>query len=591
MANRNIVAAIATSFLLVFANSANAKDKAPTAQQALSALIEDLRSFDLRENPGLAGREGDVEALAKWGDASPAAQKRRNTANADFAKRLAAIDQSVLAADAKVNAGLLNHILNDRIMRSRFDEAALPFTNDSGFHTAPGFSARSTRAENTAQAKAWIDKLNALPGFFDQHSANLRAGLKSGITQPHRVVDAVIATVKSTIADEGFAADFNAPLAALPNSMPPAERDALHAELGKVVETQVRPAYEKLLAFLEDEYRPATRESLGISSVPGGAAHYEHLVHAFTTTPMSAQDVHDVGTKEVARIRAEMEAIIAQTGFEGDFAAFLNFLRTDPQFYAKSEQELLNAAAWLAKKADDQMPSMFGHLPRLPYGVRPVPAAIAPHYTTARYWPGDARAHRAGGYMVNTYALDQRPLYELPALTLHEAVPGHHHQIAIAQELENVPEFRKNLYFTAFGEGWGLYAEKLGLEMGMYQTPYDQFGRLTYEMWRACRLVMDTGIHAFGWSREKAMACLQDNSALALHNIETETDRYISWPGQALGYKIGELTIVRLRKNAERALGEKFDVRAFHDEVLRDGAVTMAMLEAKIDRWIDARQE
>ncbi len=559
-------------------------------EEKLNLLIGDVRAFDLRENPVLAGREGDVAALSRWPDVRPHARHRRAAINERFAKRLAAINTSHLAAGAKVNADLLDFVLHDRLARAQFDEAAMPFTNDSGFHTDAGYLARSTRATNIQEAEAWIARLNALPTYFEQNMDNLRAGIDEGITQPQLVVDAVIATLKTTLADQEFAKGFAAPFSTLPAGMADAEKTALQDRLNAAITDKVRPAYENLLQFFEDEYRPVARTSIGIADVPGGAAYYADLVKIFTTTDMTPAQVHDLGRSEVARIRKEMEKVILKSGFEGTFAEFLNFLRTDPQFYAKTPDELLRHAAWIAKKADDQMPKMFNHLPRLPYGVRPVPAAIAPHYTTARYWPGDARNHRAGGYMVNTYALDQRPLYELPALTLHEAVPGHHHQIALAQELKNVPAFRKDLYLTAFGEGWGLYAEKLGLEMGMYTTPYENFGRLTYEMWRACRLVMDTGIHAMGWSRDQAMKCLQDNSALSLHNIETETDRYIAWPGQALGYKIGELTILRLRKKAKDALGENFDLRAFHDEVLSDGSITMAMLEAKIDRWIAARR-
>ncbi len=560
-------------------------------EAALKSLIRDVRAFDMRENPVMAGREGDLAALAQWPDISASARARRAAINARFAKRLEAIDQSDLEQGQKVTAGLLDFVLDERLSRASFNEAALPFTNDSGFHTEATSLARSTRTTNAGEAKAWIARLAALPSYLDQHKDNMRAGLQSGITQPALVVDAVIATIKGTLDNENFYTDFAAPLAFLPKSMGKDERAALNAELANAVKNKVRPAYESLLGFMEEEYRPQTRTSIAISDVPGGKAYYAKLVRIFTTTNMTPDEVHELGKSEVARIRKEMEQVIMETGFEGTFAEFLNFLRTDPQFYVKTPEALLRHAAWIAKKADDAMPSMFGKLPRLPYGVRPVPDAIAPHYTTARYWPGDVRNHRAGGYMVNTYALDQRPLYELPALTLHEAVPGHHHQFALAQELENVPEFRKNLYLTAFGEGWGLYAEKLGLEMGMYTTPYENFGRLTYEMWRACRLVMDTGIHAMGWTREQAMACLKENSALALHNIETETDRYISWPGQALGYKIGELTIVRLRTKAEEALGDKFDVRAFHDEVLSDGSITMAMLEAEIDRWIEGQGE
>ncbi len=577
--------------LALLALPARAQQHTKDAAAQLDRLIEDVRAFDLREDPLLAGRMGDLAALARWPDVSPAARARRARANARFAERLAAIDRQALDHARAVNAGLLDFVLQDRALSARFDEAALPFTNDSGFHTEPAYLARASRAGSVAEAEAWIARLAALPGYFSQQQANLRTGMSEGITQPRRIADDIIATLKATLDNPDFAQDFAAPLAALPASLPPQQRARLEQELARTVREKVRPAYEKLLDFLQNEYRPAARTSIGLSAVPDGKAWYAALVRRYTTTNMTPLQVHQLGLAEVKRIRAQMEAVIKKTGFDGNFAQFLHFLRTDPRFYARTPDDLLRHAAWIAKSADGKLPQFFGRLPRLPYGVYPVPAAIAPHYTTARYWPGDARAHRAGGYMVNTWALDQRPLYELPALTLHEAVPGHHLQVALAQELQDVPEFRKELYLTAFGEGWALYAEKLGEEMGLYTTPYEEFGRLTYAMWRACRLVMDTGIHAMGWSRERAMQCLKDNSALSLHNIETETDRYISWSGQALGYKIGELTIVRLRRKAEAALGEDFDLRAFHDAVLGDGAVTMAMLEDKIDRWIAAQQK
>ena len=577
--------------LALLALPAQAQQHTKDAAAQLDRLIEDVRAFDLREDPLLAGRMGDLAALARWPDVSPAARARRARANARFAGRLAAIDRKALNHARAVNAGLLDFVLQDRALSARFDEAALPFTNDSGFHTEPAYLARASSAGSVAEAEAWIARLAALPGYFAQQEANLRAGMSEGLTQPRRIADDIIATLKATLDNPDFAQDFAAPLAALPASLPPQQRARLEQELTRTVREKVRPAYEKLLDFLQNEYRPAARTSIGLSDVPDGKEWYAALVRRYTTTDMTPLQVHQLGLAEVARIRAQMEVVIKKTGFEGNFAQFLHFLRTDPRFYARTPDDLLRHAAWIAKSADGKLPQFFGRLPRLPYGVYPVPAAIAPHYTTARYWPGDARAHRAGGYMVNTWALDQRPLYELPALTLHEAVPGHHLQVALAQELQDVPEFRKELYLTAFGEGWALYAEKLGEEMGLYTTPYEEFGRLTYAMWRACRLVMDTGIHAMGWSRERAMQCLKDNSALSLHNIETETDRYISWPGQALGYKIGELTIVRLRRKAEAALGEDFDLRAFHDAVLGDGAVTMAMLQEKIDRWIAAQQK
>ena len=369
--------------------------------------------------------------------------------------------------------------------------------------------------------------------------------------------------------------------------VPEAERERLRADAVEAVVTHVLPAYRDLLAFMDEEYVPAARDELGISSVPNGRAQYQALVRFHTTLDTSPEEVHQRGLAEVARIRGEMEEIIEEVGFEGSFAEFLDFLRTDPQFYATSEEELLMHASWIAKRADDALPRFFGRLPRLSYGVRPVPASMAPTYTTGRYWPGSMENGVAGGYMVNTYNLSQRPLYNLPALTVHEAVPGHHLQIALSQELEDVPDFRRNTYITAFGEGWGLYTEFLAEEMGLYTTPYERFGRLTYEMWRACRLVVDTGIHYMGWTRDQAEACFLENSALAPHNIRTEVSRYISWPGQALAYKTGEMLMRDLRIRAEERLGTHFDIREFHDELLSEGAVPLGYLEDRTEAWIE----
>ncbi len=350
---------------------------------------------------------------------------------------------------------------------------------------------------------------------------------------------------------------------------------------------RVYPAYKKLLMFLETEYAPAARTAVGIGTSEAGRAYYQALVKYFTTLDLTPDEVHELGLSEVKRIRGEMDVVIRQSGFEGSFAEFLAFLRTDKQFYAKTAEDLLKEAAWIAKRVDGQMPKYFGKLARLSYGVMAVPDEIAANYTTGRYWSGNPEQGLAGNYVVNTYDLSQRPLYNLPALTLHEGVPGHHHQISLAQEMQDVPEFRRSLYPGAFGEGWGLYSEKLGVEMGIYRTPYENFGRLTYEMWRACRLVVDTGMHWKGWTRAQAEACFLENSALSPHNIRTEVERYISWPGQALSYKIGELKILELRGRAEKRLGSDFDIRKFHDEVLGVGGIPLSILEARIDAWID----
>jgi uncharacterized protein (DUF885 family) len=462
----------------------------------------------------------------------------------------------------------------------------IPFTNDSGFHTTPGYTALGTRLNSVEQAEAYISRLDALPSYFAQYRAWLERAVDQGMTQPSAILQGVSDQISAQIVAPEDSTLFM-PFASLPETMDAAERERLQAEGLAVIESRAIPALEELLTFFTETYMPAGRDTLGARSLPGGDAFYRALVRQHTTLDMTPEQVHERGLEEVARIRALMEEVIEEAGFEGTFAEWLTFLRTDQQFYAETEMDLMMYASYLSKKADDEMPRFFKRLPRLSYGVRPVPAALAPNYTTARYWPGDPETGQAGGYMVNTYRLDQRPLYEMPALTVHEAVPGHHHQIAIAQEIEGIPEFRKQSYITAFGEGWALYTEFLGTDMGMYETPYDRFGQLTYEMWRACRLVADTGIHWYGYSREEAEACFLENSALAPLNITNEVSRYISWPGQALAYKTGELLIRGLREEGENRLGDTFDLADFHDTILEEGAVTLDHLELKMLNWID----
>jgi uncharacterized protein (DUF885 family) len=486
----------------------------------------------------------------------------------------------------RVSHAVLDYLLRSAVELAPFETERLPFTNDSGFHDAPVSVALSLRPRTVAEARAWIKRIESLPEYFAQHVAWLRRGLQTGVVQPAYIVPGVIEQIEFLAAQSSGESLLFAPLEALPPQMPEAERDSLRAAGLAALEEHALPAYRDLLAFFRDEYLPGARESVGISAVPGGRDLYRALVRYHTTLDLTPEAVHQTGLEEVARIRGEMDQVVAQSGFEGSFAEFLDYLRSDPKFYAQSEEELLMRASRIAKRADDQMPRFFRRLPRLPYGVRPVPAAMAPNYTTGRYWSGDLDAGIAGGYMVNTYALDQRPLYELVALTVHEAVPGHHHQIALAEELEDVPDFRRHSYITAFGEGWGLYTEHLAIDMGLYDTPYDHFGRLTFEMWRACRLVVDTGLHWYGWTVAQAEACLLENSALAPHNVRTEVARYVSWPGQALAYKTGELLIRSLRADAENALGAAFDLRAFHDHLLAEGAMPLSALEARMRDWI-----
>jgi uncharacterized protein (DUF885 family) len=373
----------------------------------------------------------------------------------------------------------------------------------------------------------------------------------------------------------------------MPETIPAQERKRLAAEGEAVLGTEVIPAFARAAKFMREEYLPKAREDVGASGLPDGSAYYDALVRYYTTRDDARADaIHKLGLKEVARIKKEMRAVLREAKFEGSLEEFIEFLRTDPQFYAKTPEQLLERAAFIAKDADGKLPGFFGKLPRQPYSVEPVPAEIAENYTTGRYSPAPPGAARGGEYWVNTTHLDKRPLYELPSLTLHEAVPGHHLQGALALEVEDAPEFRKQFYPHAFGEGWGLYTEKLGVEMGMYTTPYEHFGRLSYEMWRACRLVIDTGLHSKGWTRAEAIEYLKSNTALSTKNVETEIDRYIAWPGQALAYKMGELTLWELRRKAEKALGDKFDVREFHDAVLTEGGLPLDILRQRIDAYI-----
>lgn len=549
------------------------------------SLIDDFEAHENRDDP-----EENPDAAGRWDDLSPERFAEDRAADVVFLERLEAIEEDNLPAAQIVNFATLDYLLRFRVELAQYDMQRAPFSNDSGFFSTPLYVASSTRPSNVEEAENWIARLEDLPRYLDENIYWMRQGIEDGHTQPANIIggvrDQIAAIAAMSVEDTGMAA----PIDALPRGVPQAERDRLHAEAVAAVEDHVLPAYRDLLTFMDDEYVPAAREELGISSVPGGREQYQALVRYHTTLDTSPEEVHQRGLAEVARIRSEMEAIIEEVEFDGSFAEFLNFMRTDPQFYAESEEELLMVAAWIAKRADDAMPRFFGRMPRLPYGVRPVPASMAPTYTTGRYWPGSLENGVAGGYMVNTYNLSQRPLYNLPALTVHEAVPGHHHQIALAQELENVPEFRRNTYITAFGEGWGLYTEFLAEEMGLYTTPYERFGRLTYEMWRACRLVVDTGIHYMGWTRDQAEACFLENSALAPHNIRTEVSRYISWPGQALAYKTGELLMRDLRARAEARLGEDFDIRDFHDELLSEGAVPLGYLEDRTMAWIEEVQ-
>ena len=553
---------------------------------SLDALIADFEQMEIAGNPISAGQEGDREALRKLPDVSPEGNEEFKRITTEFIKRHAALAARPMSGEKRLNYDLLGFVLKQRQRLIPFDEARIPFTNDSGFFNQMSYISRQTSFASIDDYESYAARLTEMPRYFGQHKANMRRGIKTNMTASAEIMPGIISMVKKL--GEGGAKEHSlfTPFKTYPDTIS-LEEQARLTSLGEAAITNaVMPAYRDLEKFLKEEYSPKARPIAGIGTTAEGREYYKALVRYFTTLDLTPDEVHDIGLREVDRIRSEMDAIIKQVDFKGSFAEFLNFLRTDPQFYATSEEELLKEAAWMAKQLDGKMPEFFETLPRLSYGVIAVPKEIAANYTTGRYWGGNPEQHRAGNYVVNTYDLKQRPLYNLPALTAHEGVPGHHHQIALGQELKNVSSFRQSLYPNAFGEGWGLYSEKLAAEMGLYKTPYEKFGQLTYEMWRACRLVVDTGMHWKGWTREQAEACFFENSALAPHNIKTEVERYISWPGQALAYKIGELKILELRKRAETQLGDKFNIRRFHDAILLDGGMPLDILETKIDRWI-----
>ncbi|MEM1148450.1 MAG: DUF885 domain-containing protein [Pseudomonadota bacterium] len=556
------------------------------AARPLEKLIAEYEAFHQAGDP-----EADARARGEdprtWARVTPTFIAERAVEAVDMLDALNALD----AKAATLESAILRHLLRHHINAQAYDTARIPFVGDWGFFAEPPFYALRTRANTREKAEAWIARLQDVPRYFDDHVTNLRRGIDTGWTQHADPLTTSIEQIRSQIRSDPRQSPLFTPFLSLDASdLTEAEIAALKTRGAMAVTTAIE-AYQGLLQFLQDEYAPAARPGAGLSTLNGGRGAYAMAVDFHTAgAGYTPQDIHQIGQAEVARIRAEMDEIIDEVAFEQGFAAFIEFLRTDPQFYAETPDDLLEKAAEMSKRLDAILPRYFRTLPRLPYGVAAVPAEIAPGFTTGRYASGSAEKGLAGTYLVNTYALDQRPLYELPALSAHEAVPGHHLQIALAQELVGVPEFRKSYYPTAFGEGWALYAEKLAGEAGIYRTPYERFGQLSYEMWRACRLVADTGLHHYGWTRAEAATCFIENTALAPLNIETEVTRYIGWPGQATAYKIGELKILDLRARAKARLGEAFDIRDFHDAVLGAGAMPLDALDRRIEAWIAARE-
>ncbi len=557
-------------------------------RKRLDALLAEAWEFRLVEDPLLATAVGDHRFDDRLPSMTNADLDRRAARSRQLLDRLLEIDASGLAPTDRISARMLERELRDDLEAHRFGDWRLPLTSDSGFHTGIALMPREVPTATVRDVENYVARLRAIPAYFDQEVALMREGLRTGFTMPRVVLEGYDVTIRTHADAPPAKSVFWAPFETLPATLPAAERERLRAAGRAAIAEAALPAYRSFLDFFTREYLPGARSTTAAAELPDGRAYYEWRVRSYTTLDTTADDVHAIGLREVERIRGEMQLVIAQVGFDGSFDAFLQYLRTDPRFYARTPEELLKQAAWIAKRMDGKLPSLFRRLPRQPYGVEPVPPDIAPKYTGGRYVGAPLDGTRAGTYWVNTYALESRPLYTLEALTLHEAVPGHHLQIALAKELEALPPFRRHGYVDAFGEGWGLYAERLGLEAGFYTDPYSNFGRLTYEMWRACRLVVDTGLHAKGWSRDRAIEFMTARTALSRHEIETEVDRYISWPGQALAYKMGELKIRELRARAEKALGERFDVRAFHDAVLENGTVPLTILEERIDAFIAA---
>ena len=501
--------------------------------------------------------------------------------------KLSHIDVNKLDENDNISFELLSFVLEDIVAYYDFERFLNPLLSDSGFHSSLVYNVRPMYNYN--QIKNYLNKLNSIPQYVDQYLPLLRKGLKKGVSQPLIIFDGYESTYNDHITKDFELNYFYSPFKTLPNGLSQTQKDSVLIEAKKAIENSVVPQFIRIKDFFEKEYYPNTRTSIGVSETPNGAEFYQNRINYYTTSTLySADEIHQIGLKEVARIKEEMIKIIQDLNFKGSFNEFFKFLRTDDQFYAKTPKELLMYARDISKRADEQLPRFFKTLPRKPYGVAPVPDAIAPKYTGGRYVGTSKNSTDPGYYWVNTYDLKSRTLYTIPALTVHEAVPGHHLQSALNNELgDSIPQFRRNLYLSAYGEGWGLYTEFLADEMGIYTTPYEQFGKFTYEMWRACRLVIDTGIHAKGWSREEAIDYMSNNTALSLHEVNTEIDRYISWPGQALSYKIGELKIRELRNKAKLELKEKFDIREFHERILEYGTVTLSTLERRINNYIE----
>jgi len=571
-------AVLGTSALAAPVSAAPPKAAHSSADARLKALYDAYSLWDETESGAIENSRGEVESAGYLPHVDAASQLRREAHIKRVLAQLNAIPARQLSSAEQVNAAVFRTMLEDQLIEYKFRTWEMPFNSDSSFWT---YLDADQPFDDSGGYQRYIARLRDIPRYFDEQIVNMRAGLTRGFSVPRATLNGRDKSVAAFIVDDPARSSFYKPFERMPSTIRAAEQEKLRADGRAAIEQSVMPAYRKLLAFIRDDYIPHTRTTISAHDLPDGDAFYRAQVREYTTSDMPPEQIHQLGLQEVARIDAEMQKTMRDSGFKGTMPQFLQFLKTDPQFYAKTPDELLGVSSYVAKRVDGVIGLHFGLLPRQRFGIIPVPDALAPFYTSGR-----------GGLencMMNTYDLPVRPLYSIPVLTLHECEPGHSFQMALAAEQKNLPKFRRNLYFSGMGEGWGLYSEWLGDELGIYRTPYEKFGQLSYDMWRAARLVIDTGIHQQGWSRQQAIDYLAGHTALTQHEVETEVDRYISWPGQALAYKIGELTILRLRKEAETTLGTKFDERRFHDAILALGSVPLNVLEERMHAFI--RQE
>lgn len=561
------------------------------ADPTLETLIDEAWQYELKEDPLFATDVGDRRYNDQLPRRTIADQQRRLQEKMRLVEKLEKLATPSLSDSQRINHGILLRQLRDEVSELRFQSYLQPITSRSGFHISFPDLPKQVPLDNTTDYENYLARLEQFDRFVADHMELMREGIKRGWVLPSVVLEGYRDSLEPHIVSDVTKSLLYEPFTRYPATVSVADQNRLTSRAAVAIRDHVVAGYRTFLKFMSDEYVPAARTTIAAAALPDGRDFYRHRVRHFTTLDLTPEQVHETGLSEVKRIRAEMQEVMKKAGFTGEFAAFLEFLRTDPRFYATTPEQLQKEVAWILKRIDGELPQLFRTLPRTPYGLRPIPDYIAPRTTSAYYQPPIGEGRVAGFYYINTFNLKSRPLYEMEALSLHEAVPGHHLQLALQQELTGLPPFRRYTHFTAYIEGWALYAERLGLEVGFYRDPYQDFGRLTFEMWRACRLVVDTGMHYQGWTRERAIQFMAENTALALHNIRSEVDRYIAWPGQALGYKIGELKIRQLRDRATRELGERFDVREFHDVVLSSGSVPLDILEQNVLAWIAAQQK